>query len=120
MKGAVKVDEYVTHNRTLAEINEGFHDMHVSVSQARLMSDSCSADHDSHSRAVTASVALLTCRKARDLGLLVPLMYLEAKKYPQVRVAFRKNLYFLNKKRREQGRKERLTNELCCSNAREG
>ena len=30
LKGALKIDEYVTHNRTLADINEGFHDMHVS------------------------------------------------------------------------------------------
>ncbi len=29
LKGALKIDEYVTHNRTLADINEGFHDMHV-------------------------------------------------------------------------------------------
>ncbi|EIN10373.1 class III ADH enzyme [Punctularia strigosozonata HHB-11173 SS5] len=28
MKGKMKVDEYVTHTRTLAEITEGFHDMH--------------------------------------------------------------------------------------------
>ena len=30
LKGALKIDEYVTHNRTLADINDGFHDMHVS------------------------------------------------------------------------------------------
>lgn len=30
LAGKLKVDEYVTHNRTLREINEGFHDMHVS------------------------------------------------------------------------------------------
>ena len=30
LQGKVKVDEYVTHHRTLAEINAGFHDMHVS------------------------------------------------------------------------------------------
>jgi len=30
LAGKLKVDEYVTHNRTLTEINEGFHDMHVS------------------------------------------------------------------------------------------
>ena len=30
LQGKVKIDEYVTHHRTLAEINEGFHDMHVS------------------------------------------------------------------------------------------
>lgn len=30
LKGAVKVDEYITHHRTLGDINEGFHDMHVS------------------------------------------------------------------------------------------
>ncbi|KAI0650153.1 alcohol dehydrogenase [Trametes meyenii] len=28
LQGKVKVDEYVTHHRTLADINEGFHDMH--------------------------------------------------------------------------------------------
>jgi hypothetical protein len=27
--GKVKIDEYVTHHRTLADINEGFGDMHV-------------------------------------------------------------------------------------------
>jgi hypothetical protein len=26
----VKIDEYVTHHRKFAEINNGFHDMHVS------------------------------------------------------------------------------------------
>ena len=31
LEGKVKIDEYVTHHRTLADINEGFHDMHVSV-----------------------------------------------------------------------------------------
>lgn len=30
LAGKVKVDEYVTHHRTLADIFEGFHDMHVS------------------------------------------------------------------------------------------
>jgi S-(hydroxymethyl)glutathione dehydrogenase / alcohol dehydrogenase len=30
LAGKMKVDEYVTHNRTLGYINEGFHDMHVS------------------------------------------------------------------------------------------
>ena len=29
MQGKMKIDEYVTHHRTLAEINEGFGDMHV-------------------------------------------------------------------------------------------
>jgi len=29
LQGKIKVDEYVTHSRTLAEINEGFHDMHA-------------------------------------------------------------------------------------------
>ncbi|KAI0723032.1 class III ADH enzyme [Earliella scabrosa] len=28
LQGKVKIDEYVTHHRKLAEINEGFHDMH--------------------------------------------------------------------------------------------
>ncbi len=28
----MKIDEYVTHSRPFAEINEGFHDMHVSDS----------------------------------------------------------------------------------------
>jgi len=28
LAGKMKVDEYVTHNRTLGDINEGFHDMH--------------------------------------------------------------------------------------------
>jgi S-(hydroxymethyl)glutathione dehydrogenase/alcohol dehydrogenase len=28
----MKVDEYVTHRRTLGEINDGFHDMHVRLS----------------------------------------------------------------------------------------
>ena len=31
LSGKIKVDEYVTHTRTLADINEGFHDMHVSL-----------------------------------------------------------------------------------------
>lgn len=31
LQGKVKVDEYVTHYRTLADISEGFHDMHVST-----------------------------------------------------------------------------------------
>jgi Zn-dependent alcohol dehydrogenase len=30
MTGTLKVDEYVTHHRKLEDINEGFHDMHVS------------------------------------------------------------------------------------------
>lgn len=30
LKGTVKIDEYVTHHRKLDDINEGFHDMHVS------------------------------------------------------------------------------------------
>jgi len=29
MEGKIKVDEYVTHHRKFAEINEGFHDMHA-------------------------------------------------------------------------------------------
>lgn len=29
LKGTMKVDEYVTHTRTLKEINAGFEDMHV-------------------------------------------------------------------------------------------
>jgi hypothetical protein len=29
LEGKMKVDEYVTHRRTLGEINDGFHDMHV-------------------------------------------------------------------------------------------
>jgi len=28
LKGTMKIDEYVTHHRNLANINEGFHDMH--------------------------------------------------------------------------------------------
>jgi S-(hydroxymethyl)glutathione dehydrogenase/alcohol dehydrogenase len=32
LEGKMKVDEYVTHERTLGDINEGFHDMHVSFS----------------------------------------------------------------------------------------
>ncbi len=31
LQGKMKVDEYVTHQRTLQDINEGFHDMHVSI-----------------------------------------------------------------------------------------
>jgi S-(hydroxymethyl)glutathione dehydrogenase/alcohol dehydrogenase len=31
LEGKMKVDEYVTHERTLGDINEGFHDMHVSI-----------------------------------------------------------------------------------------
>lgn len=30
LAGNIKIDEYVTHNRKLEEINAGFHDMHVS------------------------------------------------------------------------------------------
>ena len=30
LEGKMKVDEYVTHQRTLKDINEGFADMHVS------------------------------------------------------------------------------------------
>jgi Zn-dependent alcohol dehydrogenase len=30
LQGKVKIDEYVTHHRKFAEINDGFHDMHVS------------------------------------------------------------------------------------------
>lgn len=29
LQGKVKIDEYVTHSRTLADINDGFDDMHV-------------------------------------------------------------------------------------------
>lgn len=32
LQGKVKIDEYVTHHRTLDEISAGFHDMHVSSS----------------------------------------------------------------------------------------
>jgi len=32
LAGNLKVDEYVTHHRKLDNINEGFHDMHVSTS----------------------------------------------------------------------------------------
>ncbi|KAF8639873.1 hypothetical protein AX17_001128 [Amanita inopinata Kibby_2008] len=28
LKGKIRVDEYITHSRKLAELNEGFHDMH--------------------------------------------------------------------------------------------
>ena len=31
MAGKVKIDEYVTHKRTLSDLWEGFHDMHVST-----------------------------------------------------------------------------------------
>lgn len=31
LQGKVKIDEYVTHHRKFAEINDGFHDMHVSL-----------------------------------------------------------------------------------------
>lgn len=31
LAGKVKVDEYVTHHRNFVEINDGFHDMHVSL-----------------------------------------------------------------------------------------
>jgi S-(hydroxymethyl)glutathione dehydrogenase / alcohol dehydrogenase len=31
LSGKLRVDEYVTHHRTLDAINEGFHDMHVSI-----------------------------------------------------------------------------------------
>jgi Zn-dependent alcohol dehydrogenase len=30
LQGKVKIDEYVTHHRKFSEINDGFHDMHVS------------------------------------------------------------------------------------------
>lgn len=30
LQGKVKIDEYVTHHRKFEEINDGFHDMHVS------------------------------------------------------------------------------------------
>ena len=30
LKGTIKVDEYITHHRTLKDISEGFNDMHVS------------------------------------------------------------------------------------------
>lgn len=30
LSGILKIDEYVTHGRHLVDINEGFHDMHVS------------------------------------------------------------------------------------------
>ena len=30
LQGKVKVDEYVTHHRTLSDLYEGFNDMHVS------------------------------------------------------------------------------------------
>jgi hypothetical protein len=30
MQGKLKVDEYVTHHRTLEDIDQGFHDMHAS------------------------------------------------------------------------------------------
>ena len=36
LKGKIKVDEYVTHQRTLATINDGFHDMHVSIDRYRV------------------------------------------------------------------------------------
>lgn len=31
LQGKLKIDEYVTHHRKFAEINDGFHDMHVRI-----------------------------------------------------------------------------------------
>jgi len=36
LNGKIKVDEYVTHQRTLSTINDGFHDMHVSINPYRI------------------------------------------------------------------------------------
>ena len=30
LQGKMRIDDYVTHERKFAEINDGFHDMHVS------------------------------------------------------------------------------------------
>lgn len=58
LEGKVKVDEYVTHHRTLAEINAGFHDMHVSTAVRRIVRTICSRQI---CRPATASAASSTC-----------------------------------------------------------
>lgn len=35
LNGNLKIDEYITHHRNLADINEAFHDMHVSPQRNR-------------------------------------------------------------------------------------
>lgn len=60
LKGTMKIDEYVTHHRTLANINEGFHDMHVSYC---CIPQSDSTDLPINNRAGVASVVLLICLK---------------------------------------------------------
>ena len=60
LQGKVKVDEYVTHHRTLAEINAGFHDMHVSPHSCF---PSRAVNEHLVFRAETASVAWLICNR---------------------------------------------------------
>jgi S-(hydroxymethyl)glutathione dehydrogenase/alcohol dehydrogenase len=57
LEGKMKVDEYVTHERTLGDINEGFHDMHVS---GLALLTSALADYLHATRVVTASAVLST------------------------------------------------------------
>lgn len=62
LKGTMKVDEYVTHQRTLKEINAGFEDMHVR--HIFVSSSFCSANGNSlaWNRPGTASAVWWTCR----------------------------------------------------------
>ena len=59
LQGKMRIDDYVTHERKFAEINDGFHDMHVSNTQSELCFQL--TNFLLLSRLVTASDALLTC-----------------------------------------------------------
>lgn len=69
LQGKVKIDEYVTHSRTLADINEGFGDMHASI---RLGSLPARADGYVLCRKATVSVAWLTCRRRTTRAIRRP------------------------------------------------
>lgn len=66
LQGKVKIDEYVTHSRTLADINEGFEDMHVCI---RLCSLPARADNPALCRKATVSVAWLTCHRQLAIAI---------------------------------------------------
>lgn len=59
LKGKLKIDEYVTHHRKFAEINEGFHDMHV----CQICKTPACLVADNLFRGGIASAASLTCLK---------------------------------------------------------
>ena len=64
MRGKLKVDEYVTHQRGLADINQGFHDMHVCALPIITKSGPVI---DFLNRLVNAFAVWWTCRERAEL-----------------------------------------------------